>query len=126
MTKRLPAFQGRFRGITLGRRHDSTPTVGVVHRPHMRRPPMIETPIRAIDEARLEALTARLVGEAGAAFTTGLIVTGDKLGLLRALASAGALSSDELASRTGTRERYVREWLAAMVAGELVEYDAVA
>jgi 2-polyprenyl-3-methyl-5-hydroxy-6-metoxy-1,4-benzoquinol methylase len=49
---------------------------------------------------------------------------GDKLGLYRALAGAGALTSEELAARTGTSERYVREWLNAQAAGGYVDYDA--
>jgi 2-polyprenyl-3-methyl-5-hydroxy-6-metoxy-1,4-benzoquinol methylase len=48
---------------------------------------------------------------------------GDKLGLYRALAGAGPLSPAELAERTGTAERYVREWLNAQAAGGFVEYD---
>ena len=48
---------------------------------------------------------------------------GDKLGLYRALAGAGPLAPAELAERTGTAERYVREWLNAQAAGGFVEYD---
>jgi 2-polyprenyl-3-methyl-5-hydroxy-6-metoxy-1,4-benzoquinol methylase len=49
---------------------------------------------------------------------------GDRLGLYRALAGAGPLSPTELAERTDTAERYVREWLNAQAAGGYVEYDA--
>jgi 2-polyprenyl-3-methyl-5-hydroxy-6-metoxy-1,4-benzoquinol methylase len=52
-----------------------------------------------------------------------LVVMGDKLGLYRALAGAGPLAPAELAQRTGTAERYVREWLNAQAAGGYVEYD---
>jgi 2-polyprenyl-3-methyl-5-hydroxy-6-metoxy-1,4-benzoquinol methylase len=48
---------------------------------------------------------------------------GDKLGLYRALAGTGGLSPEELAERTGTAERYVREWLNAQAAGGYVQYD---
>jgi SAM-dependent methyltransferase len=48
---------------------------------------------------------------------------GDKLGLYRAMAGAGPLSSVELAERSGAAERYVREWLNAQAAGGYVEYD---
>jgi SAM-dependent methyltransferase len=48
---------------------------------------------------------------------------GDKLGLYRALAGAGPLTPEELAARTETAERYVREWLNAQAAGGYVEYD---
>ena len=53
-----------------------------------------------------------------------LIYLGDKLGLYRAMAGAGPLTSGELADRTGTHERYVREWLHNQAAGGIVEYDA--
>jgi SAM-dependent methyltransferase len=51
------------------------------------------------------------------------MVLGDRLGLYRALAPA-PLSSAELASHTGTHERYVREWLNNQAAGGYVDYDA--
>jgi Aldo/keto reductase family len=49
---------------------------------------------------------------------------GDRLGLYRGLAGAGGLTPLQLAQRTGTAERYVREWLNAQAAGGFVEYDA--
>jgi SAM-dependent methyltransferase len=52
-----------------------------------------------------------------------MVVMGDRLGLYRALAGAGPLSPAELAERTGTAERYVREWLNAQAAGGYVDYD---
>ena len=57
--------------------------------------------------------------EVGATLNAALVVMGDKLGLYRALAGAGPLTPAELAERTGTAERYVREWLNAQAAGEL-------
>lgn len=51
-----------------------------------------------------------------------LIVIGDKLGLYKALAEAGPLSTEQLAARTGTAERYVREWIRAQAAGGYVTY----
>ena len=60
--------------------------------------------------------------EVGASLNTALVVMGDKLGLYRAMAGAGPLSSTELAERTGTAERYVREWLNAQAAGGYIEY----
>jgi hypothetical protein len=53
-------------------------------------------------------------------------VIGDRLGFYRALAEHGPLSSAELAERTGTAERYVREWLNAQAASGWVDYDAAA
>ena len=77
----------------------------------------------AVDEARLERFLGTVVGEVGAAFNAALVRIGDRLGLYRAMAGAGPLRPQELAERTGTAERYVREWLAAQAAGGFVEYD---
>src|SRR5205814_6334037 len=77
----------------------------------------------AIDGAKLEAFVFRAVDEIGATLNAALVVMGDKLGLYRALAGAGPLTPDELAKRTGTAERYVREWLNNQAAGGYVEYD---
>ena len=82
----------------------------------------IEEPV-AIDLKKLEAFVFRAVDEVGATLNTALVVMGDKLGLYRALTEAGALTPAELAERTGTAERYVREWLNAQAAGGYVEYD---
>jgi SAM-dependent methyltransferase len=66
----------------------------------------------------------RAVGEMGAAMNAALIVIGDKLGLYKAMSGAGPMTSAELAKKSGTAERYVREWLAAQAAGGFVSYDA--
>lgn len=66
----------------------------------------------AVNEARLNAFLGNAVGDLGAAIGAVLILLGDELGLYRALAP-GPLTSAELANRTGTQERYIREWLAA-------------
>ena len=81
----------------------------------------IETP-RPLDEAKLMDFVFRAVDEVGATLNAALVVMGDKLGLYRALAGAGPLTPEELAARTGTAERYVREWLNAQAAGGYVEY----
>ena len=76
-----------------------------------------------LDMEKLEAFVFRAVDEVGATLNTALVVMGDRLGLYRALAGAGPLTPTELAERTGTAERYVREWLNAQAAGGYVEYD---
>jgi 2-polyprenyl-3-methyl-5-hydroxy-6-metoxy-1,4-benzoquinol methylase len=82
----------------------------------------LEEPV-AIDGAKLEAFVFRAVDEIGATLNAALVVMGDKLGLYRALAGAGPLTPEELATRTSTAERYVREWLNNQAAGGYVEYD---
>ncbi len=76
----------------------------------------------AINEAKLQAFLGKAVGDLGAAMSAVLISLGDELGLYRELAK-GRLTSVELAERTGTNERYIREWLANQAAGGYVEYD---
>ena len=77
----------------------------------------------AIDEAKLNTFLGKAVGDLGAALSAVLISLGDELGLYRELAK-GPLTSSELATRTGTNERYIREWLANQASGGYVEYDA--
>jgi SAM-dependent methyltransferase len=76
-----------------------------------------------LDMAKLEAFVFKAVDEVGATLNTALVVMGDRLGLYKALAGAGPLTPSELAERTGTAERYVREWLNQQAAGGYVEYD---
>jgi SAM-dependent methyltransferase len=78
----------------------------------------------AIDEARLEAFVGHLATEAGAALNAALVVIGDRLGLYRAMADGRPVTPAELADRTGTQERYIREWLNAQAASAYVTYDA--
>jgi len=76
-----------------------------------------------VDEAKLQALVGKAVGDLGATLSTAMISLGDRLGLFKALASGGPATPAELAARTKTVERYIREWLAASAAGGYVEYD---
>ncbi len=78
----------------------------------------------AIDQAKLHALLGRAVVDIGANFHAALVVTGDKLGLFRALRELGRATPADLAKRTGTQERYVREWLSAMAAGGYITYES--
>jgi SAM-dependent methyltransferase len=77
----------------------------------------------AVDEEKLGAFMNQAVGELGATLGAALVVIGDKLGLYKAMAGAGGITSTQLAARTGTTERYVREWLNAQAAGGYVTYD---
>lgn len=76
-----------------------------------------------IDESRLNAFLGHAVGDLGAAISGTLVLAGDRLGLYRALAEAPATAA-ELAARTGTHERYIREWLGNQAAGGYVTYNA--
>jgi SAM-dependent methyltransferase len=78
----------------------------------------------AISEAKLHEFMGKAVGDIGAAMSAALVVIGDKLGLYKAMAGAGPLTPTELARRTKTAERYVREWCANQAAGGYLTYDA--
>ena len=79
----------------------------------------------AVDETKLNEFLGKAVGDLGAAMSATLILVGDRLGLYRELAK-GPLTAAELAQRTGTNERYVREWLGNQGAGGYVEFDPAA
>ena len=76
-----------------------------------------------IDGQKLEQFVFRAVEEVGATLNAALVVIGDRLGLYRAMADGAALTSAELAAKTGAAERFVREWLNAQAAGGYVDYD---
>jgi SAM-dependent methyltransferase len=76
----------------------------------------------AVNEERLNAFLGKAIGDLGAAVSAVLMLIGDELGLYRALAQSPA-TPKELAERTQTHERYVREWLANQAAGGYLEYD---
>src|SRR5882757_5681356 len=78
--------------------------------------------VMAINEERLNQFLGKAVGDLGAAISAVLILIGDELGLYRELAR-GPLTSTELAARTNTNERYIREWLANQAAGGYAEYE---
>ncbi|MCZ4092914.1 class I SAM-dependent methyltransferase [Sinorhizobium psoraleae] len=78
-----------------------------------------------IDQAKLDALVSRAIGDLSAGYGGVMVSLGNRLGLYKAMAGAGPLTSNELASRAGCAERYVREWLGSQVAGGYVTYHAV-
>lgn len=79
--------------------------------------------MRAADPQKLDALVGRLVGDVGASVTGALIVLGDQLGLYKAMADGEPVTSQQLAEKTGLRERYLREWLAGQASAGYVDYD---
>src|SRR3954467_2283570 len=76
-----------------------------------------------MDDTRLTEFVDKAVEDVGALLGGAMVVIGDKLGLYRAMAGAGPLSPVELAARTGTAGRYVREWLSAPAARGDVTYQ---
>lgn len=76
-----------------------------------------------IDEAKVEEFLGKVITDAGAALGIALGYIGDELGLYKAMAGAGPLTPAELAEKTHTNERMIREWLNANAAGGWVTYD---
>jgi SAM-dependent methyltransferase len=77
----------------------------------------------SVNKEKLDAFLGRAVADLGAANSAVLVLLGDELGLYKALAKE-SLNSAELAERTGTNERYMREWLGNQAAGGYVDFDA--
>ena len=77
-----------------------------------------------LDEAKLQNFLGKVVTDFGAALSSTLVYIGQQHGLYKAMVEAGPVTPAELAERTGTIERYVREWLINQAAGGYVEYDA--
>jgi SAM-dependent methyltransferase len=84
--------------------------------------PMSAAQVPALDMNKLNAFVGQFVTDLGAAVHAGMVVIGEKLGLYKALA-IGSMTSAELARKTGTDERYVREWLSSQAAGGYVSFD---
>ena len=83
---------------------------------------MSTSPRAALDMDKLNSFMMGFVGDLGATAHAGMVVIGEKLGLYKALAEC-AVTSSELAAKTKTDERYVREWLSSQAAGGYVSYD---
>src|SRR5690606_211786 len=75
-----------------------------------------------VNQQKLNMLAERLFGDLSAGYGGVMVSIGDKLGLYKAMAGAGPLSSQEVARRAGCAERYVREWLNSQVAGGYIDY----
>jgi SAM-dependent methyltransferase len=82
------------------------------------------TPHTTIDQAKQDSFVQKAFGDTSATMTTLLASIGDRLGLFKDLAAKGPATSAELARRTGTDERYIREWLGGMSAAGYLEYHA--
>jgi len=83
---------------------------------------MSSTQTPAINMNELNAFIGQFVADLGASAHTGMVVIGEKLGLYKALAGE-SLSSAQLAAKTKTDERYLREWLSSQAAGGYITYD---
>ncbi len=76
-----------------------------------------------LDQAKMEAFMGKALGDFAGAYTALMCALGDRVGLFKDLATNGPTTSAELAARTGTVERYAREWLGGMASAGYLEYD---
>jgi SAM-dependent methyltransferase len=76
-----------------------------------------------MDENKLMEFVHKAVGDVGSLLAGSMVVIGDRLGLYRAMADGKPITSRTLAERTGTSERYVREWLGAQAAQGFLRYE---
>jgi len=79
-------------------------------------------PEAEFDRTKAKAFTQLMVRHLEGAAVSVMLEVGRRVGLFEAMATMGAVTSVEIAEKTGLSERYVREWLAAMVCGGIVEY----
>ena len=85
-------------------------------------------PLKEIDmpqpnQEKLDAFLGKMVGDLGAIATGAGVLLGDRLGLFTAMRDGGKMTAAEIAARTGTQERLVREWLSGQAAAGYIEYE---
>ncbi len=76
-----------------------------------------------LDQARAEEFAERMVGVLNEGAIALMTSIGHRTGLFDAMAGLPPSTSDQIASAANLNERYVREWLGAMVVGGIVEHD---
>ena len=84
----------------------------------------MEAATMEVDEQKLEQFMGQAVTDMGAAMNGVLVMIGGELGLWKAMAGEGPLTSAQIAEKSGVEERYVREWASAQAASGYLEYDA--
>jgi SAM-dependent methyltransferase len=84
---------------------------------------MSATTTTQVEQDQVEAFAGRVVVDIAATMSTIFVALGDKLGLFSALASGGPATPAQLAQRTATDERYVREWLHGLTANDYLDLD---
>jgi hypothetical protein len=75
-----------------------------------------------VDIEKTKKTAEHVFGMLGGALVSAMIYLGDRMGLYQALDGAGAVSSEQLAQKTGLHERWIREWLYGQAAANLIDY----
>jgi ubiquinone/menaquinone biosynthesis C-methylase UbiE len=78
---------------------------------------------QTIDQAKAEAFAGQMVGILNGSILALMTSIGHRAGLFDKIAQLPPSTSPQIADATGLNERYVREWLGAMVTGGIIEYD---
>jgi 2-polyprenyl-3-methyl-5-hydroxy-6-metoxy-1,4-benzoquinol methylase len=78
----------------------------------------------SLDQDKLHQFVMKFVADLGASTHGPSVLIGEQLGLYKAMSADGPLTPQELAEKTGTAERYIREWLLAQAASGYINYDA--
>src|ERR1700730_6331712 len=77
-----------------------------------------------IDQAKSEVFAEQMLGLLNSAALSLMLSIGHKTRLFDTMSGMASSTSEQIAEAAGLQERYVREWLAAMVTGRIIEYDA--
>ena len=77
----------------------------------------------ALDEAKVSAFEERFVGVLNAGALCLMMSIGHRTGLFDVMAEMPPATSAQIAARAGLNERYVREWLGAMLTAGVVEHE---
>lgn len=76
-----------------------------------------------LDQAKAEAFGGQMVGILNSGLLAFMTSIGHRTGLFDKMATLSPSTSQQIADATSLNERYVREWLGAMVTGRIIEYD---
>jgi SAM-dependent methyltransferase len=79
---------------------------------------------QTLDPAKAEAFAGQLIGVFNGGMLSLQISVGHRTGLFDTMSGMGPSTSEQIAKAAGLNERYVREWLGALVTGRIVDYDA--
>ena len=77
-----------------------------------------------LDTAKAQAFAGQVVGILNGGMLSLMMGIGHRTGLFDTMAEMPPSTSEEIANKAGLNERYVREWLGAMVTGRIIDYDA--
>jgi 2-polyprenyl-3-methyl-5-hydroxy-6-metoxy-1,4-benzoquinol methylase len=86
--------------------------------------PFMSLETTPLDQAKSEAFAEQMLGVLNSAALSLMLSIGHKTRLFDTLSGMAPSTSEQIAKAVGLHERYVREWLAAMVTGRILEYDA--